>query len=312
MVAWLRVGAIAGLLALLGACAQLPSDAKVKAFGDATSKVSSIYKDSVAMNAEMAQRLGDETGANKFINGDEIGVQAAKASAPGRATDSTFNFPPRNYATISGEALKSHGQLIAAVGNYGKALGEAADKGTITELEAAATTLGAAVGVALTPIAGSAAIPIISPAAKWMGRGLGLAVTSAYAVEIQQVMNETHPVLLAAAVELKNTLRIIKRNNDEKLDDLKTDMNKTLQSIRIDPKVPRNVLNAEYRASAAEYRALSAKHDALTGYSQILDALVKAHKALLEGGPDSDKALTAFLDLTKQLGDLASAAKQKV
>src|SRR5262245_61493977 len=94
-----RVGAVVHRIsvalfaaAALAACAQLPSQAKVKAFGEATTQLTTIFNTSIDVNADLARREGVERDALIYLNQD------AK-------TRGTYNLPPKPARAISKEAL---------------------------------------------------------------------------------------------------------------------------------------------------------------------------------------------------------------
>ncbi len=281
----------------LAACAQLPSDAKVKAFGDATTSVSDALNKVIDVNAELALRTGEEYGARPYIE-----YTANEKSA--------FKFPPEKAPGIRSKVLIPPRQLIAAVGGYAKALAAAADKGTIKDLEAAAVTLSSTVGAVAAPLAGPAVVPLITPAAKLVGRGIGLAIANQYALEIRNVMQETHPYLVKSAAILKNVIGHVYQNSKTLYGLWASQKKNVLIRLRNDSTVNRSVSYDNYRAAAAMAYAIQAKLDALSTYSRVLDAMVNAHASLISDQPDSSEAFSRFIELAKELDDFLLATKE--
>ncbi len=272
-------------------CTQLPSEPKIKAFGQAIEGAADIFKRTVDAHLELAQRLGDEQSAVGYIGGAD------------------YKFPPSDFATIAKDALLPRRQLIDAIAGYGKALAEASDKGVIDQLEASAITLATAAGTAFAPLIGGAAIPLISPAARLAGRGIGLAVSHEYVTEIYAIMQRVDPVIAKAAAELTNSIQTVERNNRGKLKIWLAAKKAVLDTMREDGKVTRSVAYAEFRAAVVEARTIDAKLTALSHYRRVLNALAAAHKSLATPEESDDEfALVRFISITKDVEGVIAAA----
>jgi hypothetical protein len=289
---FISVGIAAAAALLLAACAQLPSDAKVKAFGQATEAAADILKRTIDVHLELAQRLGEESAAVAYIGGKK-----------------DFKFPPVNWATIDKEALAPRRQLVDAIGAYGKALVAASDKGTIDQLEASVITLASTVGTAVAPLVGGASVPLISPTAKIVGRGIGLAAANAYATEIYAVISRTDPVIRKAAYELEISIREIDRNNRSKFKKWESAKRAVLATIVEGPNISRSITYADYKAAVAEARSIDAKLTALAAYKKVLDAMVKAHAGLASPDTDATASLAKFIEITKEVTGYIEAIK---
>jgi len=276
----------------LAACAQLPSEAKVKAFGQATEAAADVLKRTIDVHLELAQKLGEEQAAIAYI---------------GRKTN--FKFPPVKWATIDNDALSARRQLVGAIGAYGKALAAASDKGTIDELEASVITLASTVGTVVTPLLAGASVPLVSPTAKIVGRGIGLIAANAYATEIYAVIARTDPTIKKAAIELEDSIRTIDENNRSKLEDWYLAKRSVLATIVEGENVIRSVSYAEYKAAVAEARSIDAKLTALSQYKKILDAMVKAHAGLASTDPDASASLAKFIEITREVAAYIEAIK---
>jgi hypothetical protein len=277
--------------AAVASCARLPSDPKVKAFGQAVEAAADIFKRTVDVHLELAQRLGD----------DEAAVRYVGKSAKGYA------FPPKEFATIAKEALLPRRQLIDAIGGYGKALAEASDKGTIDQLEASAVTLATAAGTAVAPLLGGAAIPIVSPAARLVGRGIGLAAANAYATEVYAIVRRVDPVIARAAAELTHSIQVVAGNNRDKLTAWHAARRSVLDTIRDDDKVTHSVAYAEFKTAVAEARMIDAKIASLAQYKRVLDAMVGAHHGLTSVDPEAEAVLARFIEITKEVSSVIAA-----
>jgi hypothetical protein len=286
------VGIVLLLVAAAVSCARLPSDPSVKAFGQGVEAAADVFNRTVDVHLELARRLGDEQSALDYIDSD---------SKP------DYSFPPSDFAKIKKEALLPHRQLIEAIGGYGKALAEASDKGTIDQLEASAISLATAAGTAVAPLIGGAAVPLVSPAVRLAGRGIGLAVANAYATEIYAVIRRMDPVIRKAADELAFAIQTVERNNRDKLEAWRGAKRANLDTIRSDSKVTRSEAYADFRAAVAEARAIETKIDALKQYKRLLDSMVAAHHALTSVETDADVALVRFIEISKDVGSLIAA-----
>jgi hypothetical protein len=294
------------LLSLIGAvflaaCAQLPSQSSVQAFGQAASSVSTIFTNAVDLNADLAQRAGEDDAVAEFLRDCPKDGTSCKTR--------NYQLPTQDYAHLAKDALQPRRDLIAAIAKYADALATASDPKTIQALQASATTLASTVGGDVAPLLGPAATPLVGPIAQLIGTGLGLAVTAEQAAEINEVMKRTHPALVQAASELKISLAIIKRNNETQLKAWRTAHIAVLTTVRDDPRVPKNASEAEFRSAVADARALQAKIVAMASFANVLDAMVKAHAGLINPTPDSAADLQQFLALVAQLQAILSVIK---
>src|SRR5215470_4766264 len=199
---------------LLANCASLPSQSKVKVFGQAVGSAADTLTKATDLNSDLAQHEGEDRDAAKYLAG------------------STYDLPPKDTLKLPEQALKPRLELITAIGKYGASLSTAADQGTVQDVQASATALASTFGQDISPVLGAAAVPIISPAAKLVGWGIGLAVANAEAVEIQEVMHRTHPVLQRAADELKASFAIIVGNDNTHLTDWKVQKRILLDKLK--------------------------------------------------------------------------------
>ncbi len=278
-------------------CTQLPSEPKIKAFGQAIEGAADIFKRTVDAHLELAQRLGDDSAALVYITRPESNVLP------------DYNFPPIDFDTIKNEALLPRRQLIDAIAGYGKALAEASDKGAIDQLEAAAITLATTAGTAFAPLIGGAAIPLISPAARLAGRGIGLAVSNAYATEIYAIMQRIDPVIAKAVAELVYSMQVIERRNEDNLNSWLGVKRAVLNTIREDGKRINSAAYIEFRGAVAEARSIEVKMLALKRYRQVLNALAAAHKSMATPEePDGEFALVRFISITKDVESMIAAA----
>jgi len=274
---------------LLANCASLPSQSKVKVFGQAVSSAADTLTKATDLNSDLAQHEGEDRDAAKYLAG------------------STYDLPPKDTLKLPEQALKPRLELITAIGKYGASLSTAADQGTVQDVQASATALASTFGQDISPVLGAAAVPIISPAAKFVGWGIGLAVANAEAVEIQQVMHRTHPVLQRAADELKASFAIIVRNDNTHLTNWKAQKRNLLDKMKNsgDP----GAALAEFRTAAAQARDYAIRKAAVSKYASVLDAMVKAHASLINPTENSDADLTSFLFLVQQVEGILSAVK---
>jgi hypothetical protein len=291
------------LAVLLAACAQLPNQSSVQAFGQAASSVSTIFSNSVDLNADLAQRTGENNAVFEFL-------RDCPKDTSGNCGTWNYQLPTQDYAHLGKDALQPRRDLIAAIAKYAGALATASDPKTIQALQASATTLVSTVGGDVAPLLGGpAAVPLVAPIAQLIGTGVGLAVTGEQSQEIQEVMKRTHPALVQAASELKTSLAIIKHNNETQLRAWRTAQIAVLSKVRDDPRVPKTAAEAEFRAAASDAQTLQAKIMAMASFAQVLDAMVKAHASLINPGPDSSADLQQFLALVAQLQGVLSVIK---
>ncbi len=331
MVAWLRIGVAVSVAAVVGACAQLPSAENVTAFANATTKVADVLKSAIDVNTDLAQRDTEEERALVYISGIRRCAFLASASpqpnpsepditkCPAEPADQDvrertgkirpeFQLPPVSDKAISEKALQPRRKLVEALSQYAKGLSAAASQGDVQALEAASVTLASTVSTAISPLLGPTA-PIIGPLAKLAGRGLGLAIGNAYAIEVGRIIKETDPFVQQAVSELKSSIAIVNTHNEVLLKGWLATKWANLQLIQKQVLVSRSDAYKDYRAAVAEGAELKAKVEALKNFGQILDGLGKAHAALAKGGVDGDAALTRFIDLTGNLSDLLPLLK---
>jgi len=277
------------LSCVLAACAGLPSQSKVKGFGQATSSAADVLKKAIDLNSDLAQREGEDRDAQTFLERGE------------------FDLPTKDAIKLSDEVLKPRAELIAAIGKYGDSLATAADRGTTQDIQASATALASTVGQDISPVIGFAAIPIVSPAAKLVGWGVGLAVANTEAVEVQEAMRRTHPILIRASNELKASLAIIVKNDQSHFDDWITQRSILLKKIQRSG--DSGAALAEFRVAAAQARDYETRKAAVSKYASLLDAMLKAHEGLIGPTENSDADLTDFLFLVQQVAGTLSALK---
>ena len=282
-------------LIVCAACAQLPSQSNVKAFGQAASSASTLFTQALTVNSELAQRSGENQAVVKFLSG---------CSPP-----PCDNLAPNDLPHLAKEALQPRIDLIAAIGKYAQALSTASDPQTIKDLKASATTLVSTVGGDLAPLVGGAAVPLVGPIAQSIGEGVELAVTAQQSAAIQEVMRATHPSLVAATNELKASLAIIRRNNKDQLEVWKASEITVLSAVRDDPLVSKATAEAEFRAAVTDARALEAKLVAIDAFNNVLDAMVKAHASLIEANSGSNADLSDFLAVVNQLQGILAVIK---
>ncbi len=330
MVAWLRIGVAVSVAAVVGACAHLPSDAKVKQFASAVDKAAAVYIQSISFNRDISEKTGEENAAGVYIArggaaDDAECIALAKRTAQilvGMSAQSAskackYSLPPESTKQISDENRKLRLSLMNAIGGYAKALGEAADKGAIDNVEAAVMTLGAATSTAVTPLLAGAAIPVLSPATKIVARSVGLAVGNAYAVEIRQVMAQAEEPLKKAVILLKASVVEIRKNNERKFRDWRIQKKANLGIIAAKPDsddLSRSTTSEAYvafRVAVSEARDLQTKAVALDGYENVLDSMLKAHAELLEPDADASDALAKFTKVTDDFAALAPTLQKK-
>jgi hypothetical protein len=276
---------------LLSACAQLPSDQKVKMFAGATTAASNMLQSGIDLNVDLAQRLGEEEAAHEYIANPKSDIALTSI----------------DFSSIKKEALPSK-ELIQAIADYADALSTAADAGTINDLRTAAGTLASTVGGAVSPFAGPAA-PLIGPVASLIGRGVGLAIGNAYTVEIREVIVMTDPAVKHAAAILKKSLTAIAHDNRTKIDELKLAKTGNLGEIRHDPNFSKSLGYGDYHAANTEIRTTIATNIALQQYGQILDKMVAAHESLMAPESDPNAALVDFAATIKDIAALTTALK---
>lgn len=296
-IAALNIGLSLLLAAHLSACAQLPDQANVKKFADATTSVAAIFTSSININADLAQREGVERDALIYLNQDSV---------PGN----TYQLPPKPAQEISTKALASQRALIAAIGKYAQALSSASDPATIQNLQTAATSLSASIGTAAAPFAGPAVVPIVTPVSQLIGRGFGLAVENTYGPEIRDIMVATHPALRDATQHLKISFAAIINQNQNKLNLWRGAKIEVLKKIRATPGENAAAIG-EFRNAVSEAQDLQSKVEVLQNYSLLLDSMVAAHAGLIARGPSSDADLANFVDLVNQVTTLISITKPK-
>jgi hypothetical protein len=287
------VAVVVGVLCI-AACAQLPNQSAVQAFGQAASSASTTFNSSVKLNADLAQRAGENQDLNNFLLN----------------RSSEYELPSQSRSHLGKAALQPTSQLIAAIGKYASALATASDPKTIQALQTTATSLAATVGSDVAPLLGPVAVPLVSPAAQLVGTLFGDAVTNEQALQIREVMRRTHPVLVKGATELKSTLAIIKHNNEAQLENWRNSEKALLRTIRDGSQVSQNAAVAEFRAAVIDAQNFQTSIAAMASYTQVLDAMVKAHASLIDASPGANADLANFLARARELENILSEIKK--
>jgi hypothetical protein len=281
----------------LGACAQVPNQSNIQAFGQAAGSISTDFNNSISLNNDLAQSVAENKAVNYFFNG----------GCPSSQPNCFWGYTKTSTA-LSKTALQPSKDLIAAIAKYATALATASDPKTIQALQASATTLASTVGSDIAPLIGPAA-PLVAPVSQLIGTAFGDAVTYEEATEIRNVMIITQPILERAAVLLKQQLATIQGNTKDQLSTWHISEVNLLSSIRDTPNVPKTAAEAEFRAALSQDQTFQTNIAAMSSYSKVLDAMVKAHSSLINPGPDTSTDLANFLALVAQLQNILSNVK---
>jgi hypothetical protein len=111
---------------VLAGCSALPDSARVTTFGNAVTSSATVMQEAVALSGRL--QVHDEA---------ELASQAVIRHGP-------VAFPVRTDPLLPADSVALRMQMLRTLGEYGKALAEAADKGNVERLEAAAAKLGGA------------------------------------------------------------------------------------------------------------------------------------------------------------------------
>jgi len=276
---------------VLAGCATLPKATKVEDFGAAVEAGAAILGGMATTNRTLAFTIGEEDQANNYITGRNFTL--------GDMPDRFFD-PAR---------INVRRQALSALSAYGSALKRAADGTAIADLENASVRLGEAAGK-IVAAASPVSAPIIGPAAKLAGRGIGFVIGNAYAAEIQSIIVARDPDVAIVVELLKADLAVIAGALQLQFDDLQIQRKLTLVNVRSDRRVDRLRLYAEYESARRELDILKLQVAAANSCGAVLDGIVEAHSELVRNEPDAAASVARLVALTNDLSELVAAIRK--
>jgi hypothetical protein len=281
----------AALISLLVSNCSHPSDKAIASFADSTTAITSIASSAVNLQTD----VDDKTQA----------LRAATSFASG----ATSVFPPPQGVYLDKQFKKDWAVRVAvleAIGAYAKALAEANDPALAKSVSDTTTNLSVALSdfqsAAATRAGGSpAAAQRIALVGGIIADAAGLFTEFYTAQQLRAVMTRIHPKLEEARDLLKADLASI-------LSDLKGQQNAYTRALedkltKITGLTPSQRYDA-YMNAAGDFAAMKARIVILQGSVDGLDAMVEAHKAIIED-TDDKRAVLAFVTFVKDVADKA-------
>ena len=282
---------LAPAFAGLAACSTLPNAAKMSEFGKAVTDSSAVLQDALDMSGRVAAQTEIERQARRVVRRQSTGIGVAPAPL------------------LEPERVALRLQAVRALRDYGKALAEAADKGNVDELEAAAGRVGNAVAQ-FAAVASPAAAPIAAPAIRLAARGFGSLLASVYAAEIQAIIRSRDAQIALLADLLRQDLEGLAVLLKLQVNLYANERLGTYSAVRDDRSVDRLRLYDEFRRAQQELDAMKASLAALERFGGALQALRDTHHALATSEPDGDVVLRRFLGAVEDLAALAAAIRR--
>jgi hypothetical protein len=287
-------------VASLTACASLPKTEQVGEFGKATTAATAFAKDAITANKTIALRINDELLAHQYIKRSGKDCPADDREC--------FSLSKSRAKVLPTDRTGVRIRALTALGEYGDALAQAADKGEIDKLQNAAVKLGDAASslTAAFPLAS----PIAVPAIKITARGVGFLLGNAYAAEIDEIVQtQNENVIKLAALLHDDFADMADLLSDQAL--LFRDARKNnLTAVRDDKSIDRLRLYTEFKNARTDYAAIVLLSESASQFKSVFEKLAKAHDALAHNDPDAEQALRNFIALTSDVTDLVKAGRK--
>ncbi len=281
----------AALIGLIVSNCSHPSDKAIASFADSTAAITSIASSAVDLQTD----VDDKTQA----------LVAATSFATGRVS----TFPPPRGTYLDKQLKKDWAVRVAvlkAIGAYAKALAEANDPALAKSVSDTTKNL----SVALTDFQSATAARAGDSAAtteriKVVGGiiadAAGLFTELYTAQQLREVMTRIHPKLEEARdllkvdlVDLQSGLKAQQNAYTRALGDKLTMIQGLTPSQRYDA----------YMSAASEFAAMKTRIAIVQSSVEGLDAMVEAHKAIMQD-TDDKRAVLAFVTFVRDVADKA-------
>lgn len=282
------------LFSFCGGCASLPSKEDIEAFSTATSNSASVVKTAVSAQEQIAADQDEQHQVDAYMRGRLFAA---------------YPLPETAKRLISKDQLDIRLSALRDLQAYAKALGQAADQGTVDQLEASAEKLVTSVGALAAAVPGAS--PIIAPAAQLVGHSVGYAYANAYVQKVLDVVKDTDPTIKQLVGLLKEDLGPLSTDLEVQAGIYGQLREAELGTIRKDPKVSRAELYSAYMLARSDIKARYALGEAAEPVGQLLQSIYDTHHALAVGSPDLKLTITRMSTLTKDVASVIGAVKKE-
>lgn len=296
----LRVMMLA-LAGLCSACASLPSKEQLAAFSEASGKGVSTVSQVVDSGHTLEARQDELRQASNFVRGKRFAAESIpKSQRPPKAAKAQI---------VIDEQLQIRLNALKDLQAYSKAVGDAADQGTVDGLVSATEKLGTNIGELakiIVPEAGAVA----SPAIKLIGKSAGYGLADSYVHNVNGVIKEADPVVAEVIRLLRLDLAGLPPRIDFDAGKYAALREVQLRLIRDDRRVNRSELHNAFFSARADIAAnyeLAKAADAVDG---VLKAIADTHHSLVEGKPDVDLTIKKMSALSTDLAAVITAMKK--
>lgn len=280
------------LLALFcGACAS-PSSQEATKFGKAATDTLTVITDSRVANIDLVRESGIEERTCGYLSKGTIALD-----------------PPLNGK--SDELLEKQLGLLTAVSDYAKALSDATDPQSISELEAAAAKLPGATSSLFAAIPNSAGSPLVGPAVTLISNVAINLVELETRARLRSVIQATKPYLDTAALQIIDDSDQVEHILSAAYKKWAAAKRCNLQLLRQNDQIVNGnaYLYSTYKDADNSARAFKQRLAILNKKKLIktLRALIEAHDALLSGDVDFQLAFQRLQEIVKDLQGIRAA-----
>ncbi len=219
-----------------------------------------------------------------------------------------YPLPATALRQLPTDKLQLRVEALEALQSYANAIGEAADQGSLDQLEAAAQQLGTATG-AFAGVTAAPGAAIIAPVANLGGRALGYAASDRYVREVLSVIKNTDPTVQELVDLLKQDLAPLAGGILEQAKAYAAARDDQLTLIRGDPRLTRVERYQAYQSARSDIEAQFELARAASSIDKLLEGIKSAHKALAMGTPDSTLTINRFAALSNDFAQVITAAQ---
>lgn len=297
----MRVPVIVTVAVLCAACASLPSKEQLTAFGDASTKGVSTVTAVVASRETLRLRQNELRQASNYMRGKRFSA----VSIP------TFD-TPQGSAKAQDELTTQLQIRLDALNDlqaYSKAVGDAADQGTVDDLVAATEKLATNIGK-LAAVAAPNAAAVLVPAFKVAGEIAGYGLADSYVRRVNAIIKQADPVVAEVIRLLRADLAGLSADIDIEAESYAGLRDEQLHVIRDDPRVRRSELYNAYLSARTDIATNFELAKAATAVDGVLMAIANTHHALAENKPDVALTTERMSALSSDLATVITALKQ--
>lgn len=276
-------------VSILGVSCSHPSDKAITSFADSTAAITSVASSAATLQTDIDDKTTIVAAATDF------------------AASGHLAFPPPQGGYLDPQFKKDlalRSAVLKAIGAYAKALADANDPALAKSVSDTTTNLSTAMADFQSAVATRSGSASAAQKIKLVGGIIADAAelfTEMYtAQQLRAVMAKVHPKLEELNILLKADLSDIDKNVSGLMNAYRRAAADRLQKIDLTPAQRYDA----YMAMASDYAGLKTRVALLRSSSDGLDAMVAAHKAIIESS-DDNRAVMSLLTFAKNLADRA-------